>query len=112
MISKIKIVKLIHTSIWAVMASASFYILYSAIAKTYGPLLWISIFLLVAETLVLLFNKWTCPLTPIAKKYTNDRNDNFDIYLPNWLARYNKIIFGTIFVVSLFLLIVDFIAGL
>ena len=28
------------------------------------------------------------------------RSANFDIYLPVWLARYNKAIFGTLFVVG------------
>jgi hypothetical protein len=28
-----------------------------------------------------------CPLTGIAARYTDDRRDNFDIYLPPWLAR-------------------------
>jgi hypothetical protein len=27
-----------------------------------------------------------------------DRRPNFDIYLPEWLARYNKEVFGTLFV--------------
>jgi hypothetical protein len=30
-----------------------------------------------------------------------DGRDNFDIYLPEWLARYNKEIFGTLYVVGL-----------
>jgi hypothetical protein len=38
------------------------------------------------------------PLTSVAAHYTEDRADNFDIYLPLWLARYNKTIFGTLFV--------------
>jgi hypothetical protein len=29
--------------------------------------------------------------------YTDDRRDNFDIYLPLWLARYDKQDFGTLF---------------
>ncbi len=35
-----------------------------------------------------------------AAQFTDEKASNFDIYLPNWLARYNKIIFGTLFVVS------------
>ena len=38
-----------------------------------------------------------CPLTDIAARYTTDRADNFDIYLPLLLARYNKQIFTAIF---------------
>lgn len=105
----LRIIKLIHTLIWAVMALASFYILYAGLTNTFNSILYISIFLLVTETIVLLFNKWTCPLTPLAKKYTSEKNDNFDIYLPNWLAKYNKIIFGTIFTVGVFLVIFNWI---
>jgi hypothetical protein len=50
-------------------------------------------------------NRRRCPLTDLAGRYTEERTDNFDIYLPLWLARRNKTIFGTIFAVGeLFLL--------
>ena len=49
------------------------------------------------ETLVLALNRWTCPLTPVAARYTADRAPNFDIFLPRWLARWNKEIFGPLF---------------
>jgi hypothetical protein len=41
------------------------------------------------------------PLTAIAERYTDDRRANFDIWLPEWLARHNKSIFGTMFVLGL-----------
>ncbi len=40
------------------------------------------------------------PIDDWAAPLTDDRADNFDIYLPNWLARYNKLIFGTLFVLG------------
>jgi pimeloyl-ACP methyl ester carboxylesterase len=39
-----------------------------------------------------------CPLTDLAARFTADRNPNFDIYLPNWLAEHNKVVFGWLFV--------------
>jgi hypothetical protein len=36
----------------------------------------------------------------VAARYTDDRQDNFDIYLPLWLARYNKQVFGALFVIG------------
>ena len=30
----------------------------------------------------------------------DDRRENFDIYLPVWLAKYNKLIFGSLYVAS------------
>lgn len=57
------------------------------------------------EVVVLALNEWRCPLTPIAARYTDDRAHNFDIFLPEWLARYNKEIFGTLYVGGLLLVL-------
>jgi hypothetical protein len=38
------------------------------------------------------------PLSDFAARFTIDRNSNFAIYLPDWLAQYNKVIFGVLFV--------------
>ena len=47
---------------------------------------------------MLALNRWRCPLTAVAARYTAQRRDNFDIYLPNWLAAHNKVIFGILYV--------------
>jgi len=94
-----------HTVVWAVMASAVFYVFYAGIAKIFGLMLWLSIGLVIIETAVLLINKWRCPLTPIAMKYTSDTRENFDIYLPEWLAKHNKLIFSLIFIAGLILVV-------
>jgi hypothetical protein len=49
---------------------------------------------------ILALNHGRCPLTSVAARYTLERADNFDIYLPDWLARRNKVIFGTLFVIG------------
>jgi len=53
-----------------------------------------------SECAVLALNRGRCPLTDLAGRFTENRADNFDIYLPKWLARYNKAVFGTLFVVN------------
>ena len=108
----IKLIKIIHTFIWLVMATATSYILYAGITNRQDGLLVISLLLMTLESVVLVLNRWTCPLTPWAQKYTANRNSNFDIYLPNWLAKYNKIIFGTMFGVGIILLIINWLRGL
>ncbi|WP_349627414.1 hypothetical protein [Rhodopseudomonas palustris] len=65
--------------------------------------LWMSVFVW-GEVLVLLLNRMRCPLTDIAARYTTDRADNFDIWLPRWLARHNQRIFGTLFAAGQLLL--------
>ena len=47
---------------------------------------------------ILAVNRWTCPLGKIARRYTDDRAANFDIFLPAWLAARTKPIFGPLFV--------------
>jgi len=54
-----------------------------------------------AEGVVLLINKGRCPLTPWAERHTDDRRPNFDIYLPVWLAKWNKWIFTLLFALGL-----------
>ena len=96
----LRLVKLLHTVVWAVFAGS---IVVIPIAAWQGQftLALVLIGLVLVEVLVLLANRWRCPLTDVATRYTDDRPDNFDIYLPLWLARYNKQIFGTLFVVGL-----------
>jgi hypothetical protein len=50
---------------------------------------------------ILAFNSGHCPLTGIKVRYTSDRRDNFDIYLPEWLASRTMIIFGPLFLIGL-----------
>ncbi|HVN03539.1 MAG TPA: hypothetical protein VMT86_03920 [Bryobacteraceae bacterium] len=54
--------------------------------------------LVLVECAVLAVNGGRCPLTDLAGHYTEERRDNFDIYLPLWLARHNKTIFGLLFI--------------
>jgi hypothetical protein len=53
--------------------------------------------LVLVECAVLAVNKGRCPLTDWAARYTVDRSANFDIFIPEWLARHNKVVFGTLF---------------
>jgi len=52
------------------------------------------------EVAVLVANRLRCPLTAIAARYTEDRRANFDIYLPEWLARHNQRIFGSLYAIG------------
>jgi spore maturation protein SpmA len=51
------------------------------------------------EGIVLISFKTMCPLTIIARKYSDSHKDNFDIFLPNWLAKYNKLIYTVIIII-------------
>lgn len=89
------------------MVAATCYILYAGLTNTFDLILLISLILLAIEVIALVFNKWACPLTTLAKKYDPGTKDNFDIYLPNWFAKHNKTIFGTIFLIGLALVLIN-----
>ena len=93
-------IKVVHTLVWAIFAVCIFAIPVFAWRGEFRAAV-ILIGLVFLELLVLLVNRWRCPLTNVAARYTEDRRDNFDIYLPEWIARHNKTIFGTIYVVGI-----------
>jgi hypothetical protein len=96
----LQIVKIVHTVAWAFFVGCIVAIPFA----TYAGNFFVS-FLLIAivlvEVAVLVVNRWRCPLTDVAARYTEDRHDNFDIFLPLLLARHNKLIFGTLFAAAL-----------
>lgn len=94
-------IKLLHTAIWLFFNVVIFYLLYAVIINKIDKWVWICVGLVVLETITLLAFKWFCPLTVWARKYSNSDKNNFDIYLPEWLAKYNKLIYGSIFIVTL-----------
>ncbi len=71
---------------------------YAVFTNKIDKWVWIGIALILLEGIVLLIFKKMCPLTIIARKYSDLAKDNFDIYLPNWLAKYNKLIYTTFFI--------------
>jgi hypothetical protein len=96
----LRAVKVLHTVVWAFFAGCILAI--PAVAWRGSPRQALVLVVIVfGEVAVLLVNRWRCPLTDVAARYTTDRRDNFDIYLPLWLARHNKLIFGSLFVVGL-----------
>jgi hypothetical protein len=101
----ITFIKAIHTFIWIVMTMSVFFIGYSVFIMSFNALFYICMFLLVMETIVILVNSWRCPLTNIARRYTNEDAPNFDIYLPRIIAKYNKEIFSVILFLILLLYI-------
>jgi hypothetical protein len=56
--------------------------------------------LVLVECMVLAVNRFRCPLTDLAVRFAPEDSPNFDIYLPRLVAKYNKQIFGTLFVLG------------
>ncbi|MDQ2771285.1 MAG: hypothetical protein M3Y54_12385 [Bacteroidota bacterium] len=94
-------IKALHTAVWAFFVAAILVVLYGGITNSITVYTWIASGLVVAEGLVLLVFKSHCPLTLLARKYSTSTKDNFDIFLPEWLARYNKLIFSVLYAIGL-----------
>ncbi len=101
-LSKLTFIKIIHTIIWLFFNVVLFYMAYAVIVNKIDKYVWIGIALIIGEGLVLLVFKKMCPLTIMARNYSDSNKDNFDIYLPNWLAKYNKLIYTTFFILIIF----------
>lgn len=93
-------IKAVHTLVWAVFAGCIVAIPLVSWRGHHAVAAWLSL-LVAGEVLVLVFNRMACPLTAVAARYTDDRRDNFDIFLPLWLARYNKHFFGPLYLAGL-----------
>jgi len=91
------VIKLLHTVIWALLAAT---ILALPIAGVLRRFRWAAILTVIVllECAVLAVNGGRCPLSDWASRFTADRGSNFDVYLPNWLAQHNKVVFGVLLV--------------
>ena len=89
-------VKVVHTVAWAFFAGCILAIPVASWQGNHAAAAWLTAIVFV-EVAVLVVNGWRCPLTSLAARFTEERHDNFDIYLPLWLAKHNKLIFGVLF---------------
>jgi hypothetical protein len=103
--NKLIVIKAIHTLIWIFFNIVIFYMFYAVVTNRIDIWVWICLSLILLEGLILLVFKKVCPITIVARGYSNSTKANFDIYLPNWLAKYNKEIYSII-VLIVFLILV------
>jgi hypothetical protein len=94
--TSLRVIKVVHTVAWAFFAGCILTIPVMASRGRFEAAA-VLIGIVLCEVYVLVQNSFVCPLTDIAARYTTDRRDNFDIYLPSWLARHNKTLFGWLF---------------
>jgi hypothetical protein len=92
-------IKLLHTLIWALLAAS---IVALPVTGALRRFRWTAILtgLVLLECGVLAVKGGRCPLSDLAARFTDNHACNFDIYLPNWLAQHNKVIFGVLFAVG------------
>ena len=94
------LVKVAHTLAWAFFAGCIVAVPIPALAGRFDIALAL-IGAVLFECLILALNRGRCPFTDLAARCTEHQPIGFDIYLPSWLARWNKVIFGSIFAIDL-----------
>ncbi len=104
-LEKLISIKVLHTAIWIFFNVVIFYLLYAVISNQINFWVWICLGLIAIEGLILLIFKNVCPVTIVAKKYSDSDKDNFDIYLPNWLAKYTQLIYSSIVFIAIVILL-------
>ena len=89
-------IKIVHTAVWIFFVASILAIwVFAWRAEFFNAALAIGVVLV--EVVVLIGNGHRCPLTSLAARHADDRRNNFDIYLPEWLARHNQLIFGALY---------------
>ncbi len=106
--TKLILVKLAHTIVWLSFNFGIFYMLYAALANKLDVWLLLGYGIICVEGIILLILRSVCPITIFARKYSTSTKDNFDIFLPNWLAKNNKLIYTCILVVIIFITLYQF----
>jgi len=97
-------IKAMHTAVWAFFAACIVALPVAGWLKRFDTAAAMGGCVLL-ECAVLALNRGKCPLTPMAARYTSDRSPAFDIYLPTWIAKWNKILFGSLFVINALLVL-------
>jgi hypothetical protein len=108
---KLQTIKAVHTVVWAFFVMSIFAIPICAALDRYDLAVAL-ICVVFCEVLVLVYNRWRCPLTGVAARYTQDRRHNFDIYLPEFIARFNKQIFGFLYAAGVLFTVIRWVGGL
>lgn len=97
--ASLRAIKALHTLVWVFFAGCIVAIPVLGALRSYAPAAAL-VGIVLVEVAILAANRLRCPLTDLAARFTEDRRDNFDIYLPIWLARNNKVLFGGLFLIG------------
>lgn len=99
-------IKVAHTAIWGLFVGCIMGMPVAGALRRFDLARWMAGAVLL-ECAALAANRGQCPLTPIAARFSEDRTLGFDIYLPGWLLRRHKTIFGTLFAVNMVVVILE-----
>lgn len=102
---RLTIVRGVHTTIYFVMVSAVFGVLYAGVTGAQGWWLWVALVLVGVECLVFLASGMKCPLTAIAIRYGEGKAGLADTFLPERITRHTFAVFGPLIAIGFALVI-------
>ena len=76
---RLRAIRLLHTAVWAVFAGSIVAIPVLAWQGRFGAA-GVLAALVLGEVVVLWLNRWSCPLTAVAARYTDDRSPTFGVF--------------------------------
>ncbi|MES1223635.1 MAG: hypothetical protein ABUT20_49525, partial [Bacteroidota bacterium] len=75
---RLVLIKIVHTIVWVFFNVVIFYLFFAVVTNKIDKWVWIGLGLFVLEGIVLLVFKNFCPLTIIARRYSDSSKNNFD----------------------------------
>jgi len=81
------------------------YVLYTGIRNRIDWFTYLSNAAVFVEGIVLLIFKWKCPMTSLARRYTDNQEINFDIFIPKIIAKHHKTIFTTLYIIAVLIVV-------
>jgi hypothetical protein len=106
--TKVFIVNTFHVTVYLVMVSSIFYIIYAAIAKVFGPILIATLTLLSIEIAVFVGSGMRCPITDLSQKYGSEDGYAFERYLSKKTADRIFSFFRVLLIASIILLVIRY----
>ena len=99
-------IKLVHSAIFFIMTTCVVILFYTGIMNRLSGWTIIAFVLILIEGIVLILNKWQCPLTIWAEKLGAADGSVTNIFLPRWLADRLFSICAPLFVIACIILII------
>jgi hypothetical protein len=109
--AKLAIVKVVHTIIYIVMASASIYVFVAGVTGRRDRLLPLAVALVALEGVVFFAHGMRCPLTQLARRYGDPSGHVGDTLFPEACTRYTFRAFGTLYGLGVVLIGISYVLG-
>ncbi len=106
---KLFLFRLFHSLVFWFMLACLVYILYCGVTGTFNLFLLVALIAVLTEGVVLILNRWRCPLTALAEKLGAEKGSvTADMFLPAVVARNTFRVSTILFVAELALLSVRY----